>query len=355
MQSSTGTRLAAAITFGVAGCDHSNTFVAPDDRTREGFAATIPVRLTFDGGADLHPIWTADGRALLYTFERQLPFAEYPDRCLGALPPGGGQRILEWCWSAWNEAERRDGIEWGTIDADDRLVFGHHFSAGDKQPLPFSGTLYRADGALLATAQPLVELMVAREEAAAPWDYLTGLVFTDSNAVTGLTMAIAVEQACGSCPFDTTWTGADLVRLPLDGSPRLQRIAPLLRAAYLAWDRSADRFFFGRDGRIETVPTDGGEAVFVWQVPRSPDRHDVTLSGVAAAAGRIAASFHWNQDGASHSVIGMITPLGDVQELRHELDGPRWGEMSLSPDGRKLVAERRSGTERDLYLFELPE
>jgi hypothetical protein len=55
-----------------------------------------------------------------------------------------------------------------------------------------------------------------------------------------------------------------------------------------------------------------------------------------------------------HSVVGLLHSDGSVEEIAHDSSGVRWGEMSLSPDGRKLVVERRLGTERDLYLFELP-
>lgn len=351
--------LALGSALGGAGCGHSSTFLTEDDRSEQAFGTIIPVRLTFDEGADLHPLWTADGSTLLYTFERQLPFAEYPDRCLGALPPDGGQRTNEWCWAAWNEGERRDGIEWGTLDASGRLVFVHHFSAGDKQPLPFNGFVYQASIASIDTPRPLVELMVPRDGAAAPWDYLTGPVLTAPGELTALATAITVSVSCQDCTFDTVWTGANLVRLSFDEeAPTLRSLASLHRAAFLSWDRQVGRFFFGRDGRIETVPTNGGAARFVWQVPRSPDRHDVTLSGVAAGAGRVAAAFHWLKGDTLgsplHSVVGILAADGTVIELSHDSTGVRWGEMSLSPDGRKLVAERRIGTERDLYMFELP-
>ncbi len=347
--------LALGVMLGSLACNHSSTFVTENPLDDAAFGSVVPVRLTFDAGADLHPLWAADGSALLYTFERILPFMDYPDRCLGALPPDGGQRIHEWCWSAWNDASRRDGIEWGTLDQAGRMVFVHHYSAGDKQPLPFSGFLYQSTIPTFDTPQPLAELMIPHDGASAQWDYLTGPVFTAPDEVTALAMTIAVDVDCRECPFDTTWTGADLVRVTLQGTPRIERLAQLQRAAFLSWDASVGRFFFGRDGRIETLATQGGDVRFVWQVPRSPDRHDVSLRGVAAAAGRLVAAFDWRQDEVLHSVLGVVAADGAVLELHHDEDGVRWGEMSLSPDGRKLVVERRDGTERDLYLFELPE
>ena len=85
-------RLLPCIFIAVAGCGHSDAFVTPDDRRADPLAGIVPVRITFDAGADVHPHWSADGTMLLYSFERQLPLAEYPDRCLGALAPSGGQR-----------------------------------------------------------------------------------------------------------------------------------------------------------------------------------------------------------------------------------------------------------------------
>lgn len=348
-----------AVVFGGAACNHTSSFTTDDDRDREAFGSIVPVRLTFDAGADVHPHWTASGQTLLYSFERQLPLAEYPDRCLGALPARGGQRIQEWCWSSWDESTRRDGIEWGALDDAGRLVFTHHFSAGEKQPLPFGGHVYAADAGSFAARTEVAELMVPHSEAASQWDYITAPVFTGPDQVMGLAATIAVEVKCFNCAFDTTWTGADLVRVSLGATPQVERVVELRRADFLSWDRSVSRFFFGRDNRIETVPTEGGDVRFVWQVPRSPDRRDVTLSGAAAASGRIAVTFHWEQGDLAnptpHSVIGVLTADGDVLELRHETDGVRWGKISLSPDGRRLAAERRIGTERDLYLFELPE
>ncbi len=340
---------------GVAGCGHSDPFLTPDDRRPDPLLDVAPVRITFDAGADLHPLWAADGGTLLYTFERLLPLAEYPDRCLGALAPSGGQRRHEWCWHTWDEGTRRDGIEWGTLDPTGRLVFVHHTSAGDKQPLPFHGWAYLADTGALVSPRPLLELMVPVEGATLPYDYLTGPVFTGPDEVTALAATIAVTQDCGSCPFDTTFTGADLVRLSLGETATLQRIARLEGASFLAWDATAGRFFFGRAGKVEAVAATGGEPVLVWQVPRSPDRRDVTLTGVAAARGRVAVSWRWFQGDTLHSSVALLQPDGDPTALRHEIGGVAWGEMSLSPDGRSLVVERRDGADRDLYLFRLPE
>jgi hypothetical protein len=355
-----GLRIRAVTTATLAaaaaiGCGHSDAFLTPDDRRPDPLTAIVPIRITFDAGADIHPLWSADGSRLLYTFERFLPLADYPDRCLGALAPSGGQRMHEWCWPSWDEGTRRDGIEWGALDGEGRLVFVHHTSAGDKQPLPFHGWAYLGDTAAIVNPRPLVELMIPYDGATFPYDYLTGPVFTGPDEVTALAASIAVTQACGSCPFDTTFTGADLVRLSLGGTASLRALARLQGAAFLSWDRSADRFFFGRAGKVETVPTEGGEASLVWQVPRSPDRRDVLLTGVAAGRGRVAVSWRWFQHDTLHSSLALLTPEGSPETLRHEIGGVQWGELSLSPDGRSLVAERRDGADRDLYLFRLPE
>lgn len=343
------------LVLAATGCGHSDAFVTPDDRRGDPLAGIVPVRITFDAGADVHPHWSADGTMLLYSFERQLPLAEHPDRCLGALAPSGGQRTHEWCWPSWDEGMRRDGIEWGAIDNQGRLVFVHHFSAGDKQPLPFEGWAYLGDTSAIVDPRRLVELMVPHEHATSQYDYLLSPVFTGADEVTALAATIAVTQDCGTCPFDTTLTGADLVRLSLEQPARLRSLGRLQGASFLSWDKARDRFYFGRAGKVETVPTNGGEATLVWQVPRSPDRRDVTLTGVAAAGGRIAVSWRWFQGDTLHSTLALLAADGTADAIRQDSTGMQWGELALSPDGKMLVAERRDGADRDLYLFRLGE
>jgi hypothetical protein len=316
----------------------------------------VPRRLTYSSGADIQPQYTADGTALMYTFERQLPDNEYPDRCLGALPADGGARIGEWCWPGFDEGLRRDGIEWGTLGPDGALVFNHHFGAGDKQPSPFRGAFYHADVADRALARPteVLPLLTTPPGGAESYDYLLAPVFTAPGEVTGLAGAVAIAEAgCPMCVWDTVYTGLDLVRLSLVEPRPPEVLARLFGARFLAWDPSVDRFFFGRADRIESIPTGGGSASIAWQLPRSPDRGIPVLEGVAAGGGRVAVSWRYSLADERHSVVGLLRPDGDIDEVVHSVNGARWGALTLSPDGRRLVAERSAVGERDLYLWSL--
>lgn len=345
----------AVVLVALLGCGHSAPFTTPDDRGTSPFAALVPTRLTYDAGADIHPQWSTDGRAILYTFERQLPGSEFPDRCLGALPAAGGQRIGEWCWSSHDEATRRDGIEAGALSEDGRLFFVHHHGAGTKQPNPHKGSAYLASADAIGSPVRLFDVLVAPPGASARWDYFLAPVFTGPDEVTGLAAAVRIEVPCRDCAWDTTYSGLDLVRVDLRAPDSHAIIARIGRATFLSWDREADRFFFARDGRIETVPTRGGEATMVWQVPRSPDRGQVEITGVAAGGGRLAVTFRWFEQDTLHNILGVITPEGDVQQVAFATHFPRYEEIALSPDGRRLVVERRDGNgERDLFLYELP-
>ncbi len=347
--------LAAVAALALAGCSHSAPFTAPDATGTSPFAGLVPARLTYDAGADIHPQWTGDGAALLYSFERHLPGAEFPDRCLGALPPTGGQRLAEWCWPGHEEWTRRDGIEAGALGNDGTLFFVHHYGAGEKQPNPHRGSAYVADSAGIGTPTRLLDMLVPHPGASARWDYILAPVFTAPGTITGLAAAVRIDQPCPTCGWDTVYSGLDLVRLDLTTPGSMEVLARIGRAAFLSWDRSSGRFFFARDGRIETVPTEGGEAAMVWQVPRSADREDAALTGLAAAAGRLVISQRWSEHGEVRNQLGVLASDGTIQEIASSVNYPRWGRLALSPDGRRLAVERRDANgERDLYLYELP-
>ncbi len=343
-----------ALLTALAGCGHSAPFTATDPGTRSPFGEAVPIRLTYDPGADLHPVWTADGRALMYSFERQLPGDEYPDRCLGALPPEGGQRIGEWCWNSFDEGSRRDGIEAGTLDGEGGLLFAHHYGAGSKQPNPYRGAVYFAAADSLADPERLMTLLVPPPGGTARYDYFLDPVSTGRHQVTGLAATAVIEERCRGCQFDTLYNGVDLVRLATDTPDDVKVLAKLGGARNLAWDRSVGRFFFSRYGRVETVPTDGGLPQLVWQVPRSADRADPEVTGVAAGAGRVVVSYRWTERGEVWSVLAELAPDGSPLPIATTVGSALWGELSLSPDGRRLVAERRAGRDRDLYLFQMP-
>jgi hypothetical protein len=292
----------------------------------------------------------------MYTFERRLPGSEYPDRCLGALPPDGGMRRGTWCWPGHDEAFRRDGIEWGTLGPDGTVVFNHHFGAGDKQPSPFGGAFYRAGGDDPVLAEPtvLLPLLAPPPGGAERYDYLLWPVFVAPGEVAALAVGVSIAEAgCPLCVWDTVYTGLDLVTLSVDRPGSVAVLARLYGARFLSFDPAVDRFFVGRADRVESVPASGGTPSLVWQLPRSPDRGIPVLTGVASGGGRVAVSWRYTDGPQRHSVVALLRDDGDVTEVVHSIDGPRWGALALSPDGLRLVAERTEFADRDLYLWRL--
>jgi hypothetical protein len=339
----------------VAGCSHSvptGNGGAPD---QSDFTNLVPRRLTYSSGADIQPRWTADGTALMYTFEAQLPDQQYTDRCLGALPPDGGSRVGEWCWSSWDQETRRDGVAWGTMSTQGDVVFNHHHGTGDKQIAPFTGGFYhvKAGAHSTADATELLGLIEIPTGGVERYDYLLSPVYTGDESITALAgqILLSVSGCPINCKWDTVYTGLDLVRLSTRAASQPQVLARLLGASNLSWDPSVDRFFFGRADRVEAIPTSGGRVTVVWQLPRSPDRGIPLLTGVSAGGGRVAVSWQYSVAESIHSVMGVLDADGGVQELVHSVNGPFWGALALSPDGTRLVAERRDITQRDLYLW----
>src|SRR5256885_8825838 len=77
------------------GCDHGTPFATGTYGSDQPFTAGSPRRLTYNLGQDRAPAWLPDESGIVYSFER----TDRPDRdrCLGILPPEGGQRVSTIC------------------------------------------------------------------------------------------------------------------------------------------------------------------------------------------------------------------------------------------------------------------
>ncbi len=127
----------ALLVLGLVACGHSEPFGPTPSEA--GPFAPAPDRLTFSPQQDVLHGFSANGTELFYTYCEDLKAEQTPacgtspanpstevrdqDRCLGALPVGGGSRILDLCGSPARDADSLKQFVSGTRIADGSLVF----------------------------------------------------------------------------------------------------------------------------------------------------------------------------------------------------------------------------------------
>ena len=167
---------------------HSDAFsYAP--ATVGGVNAGPDVQLTFNTDQDYWPMWTQDGRGILYAFVDAEATKAPQHRCLGLLPPTGGTRIWELCD---NRAVRRDSLSSYSayaLRADGKLLVAESTS-----PTGFAEsqhvTLWLADTASPYVRTTLLTLPVVLGTTTVTW--LSDMAWTGPNAF------VALAQQWGS-------------------------------------------------------------------------------------------------------------------------------------------------------------
>jgi hypothetical protein len=372
---SQASRVAALLVL--AACGHSEPFTTADQRNDGPFASTVPLRLTHADGADMHPAWSEDGSAIVYSYRRGTADG---DRCLGVLPVGGGTRLAEICALPLEGEGLLDAYTHGAMDADGRLILNRHANL-PTVPSPGEGEflLTRADS--VGGRTRVVPLLQTPPGSPAPWTYL----LTPAWAGPGRVVALAAEQTVGSWnpyistpprPFDTTARASLIVEVLVDQRPvRWNTLAQTDWVTMLAVDRAAGLLYFVRStprnasevldaarlaDTVYRMPIDGGAPTPVYGAPRAPTELVGGVVGLAAGGGRLFIAELRGDDPPS------LRPAGDTARLREILpDGTlrtidarpiatagHWGRIAVSPDGRQLVAELHTGTgQADLYLM----
>jgi hypothetical protein len=370
---------AAALAL-LAACGHSEPFTTADQRNDGPYAAAVPVRLTHADGADLHPAWSEDGSAIVYSYRRGTADR---DRCLGVIPAGGGTRRAEVCAPPLEGEGVRDAYTHGAMDADGRIVFNRHGS-GPTVPAPQAGEFLVTRADSVGGRARVFPLLYTPPGASAPWEYL----LTPAWAGPGRVIALGAQQAVGtwwpldspSPPpplLDTTFRASLLVELLVDETPvRWNTLAEADWGTMLAVDRGAGLLYFVRAtprnptlnidaarlaDTVYRMPLAGGPPVPVYGAPRTESELVGGIVGLTAGGGRLFVS---EQRGAVASPFAR--PEGEISSLREVLadgttrtitsrritEGGRWGRIAVSPDGRQLVAELHAAPgQADLYLL----
>jgi hypothetical protein len=351
------------LAVGIAGCSHTDPLVLGPTGEEGPLDPTPPARLTYSIATDAWPGLTLDGTRLVYTFERAVGD---PDRCLGVLPGGGGQRLAEVCPEIRAD---RDAMEHGAVSPGGRLAFtAHRGVTGGFSTV--EAALYIAPVDSVAGATKVFDLISTPAGAPRRWDYLLDPVWLSETELAFIGTQVAYIPPAPFADPDTVYTGIDLATVRLDGgTPTITVVATVGNAQAMSYDPTAERFTFLRNDSVYTVPRTGGGETFVYALPEVAGEFGKSITGVASGGGRLwitwtrtvtvgtsstLTSSTVSEVGAGGALTNLAVRERFVPSGGTPSDEGTWGRLSADGDGTRLVVEGLGGpTGNDLYLFEL--
>ena len=323
----------------------------------------VPLRLTYNPGEDLGPVWLPDGSGFFYTMER-LDRGDL-DRCLVQMDAGGGTIGREICDATPAADDSVDAYSNAAISADGRLAYVRataSFAVGWPLTPRFqqlvTGTLsdpFTVRELLPSIPYPAPGGRVHQGIAQVRWLSDTSLVYVGQQ--------VSYPAVCMNCVLrDTLASGLELVRLDFGSSTPVLHVLP--GTAY-----ASSVAVVGRDTLLFTVIADSR----IFRLTLGNDSVDVfhdfgngnIVRDVQAAGGRALAVVGGNISVTIDSIVGPIqrdsggTLIGVDQVTGNETPiapQSRFRHPALSPDGHHIVAESYVGGSRttDLWLLETP-
>jgi WD40 repeat protein len=326
------------------------------------FGSVVPLRLTYNTGEDLGPVWLPDGSGFFYTMERL--DRDDKDRCLVLMPAGGGSIEREICDRIPAADDSVDAYSAAAIAANGRLVYVRgtaSFTAGwpvtthDQQLVV--GTL--ADPGTVRVLLPSIPYpspsgRIHQGVAQVRWLNDTSLIY--------LGQQVSYPAVCMNCVLrDTLASGLEIMRLDFGSTTPALHVIP-------GTDQASSVTVAGRDTLLFTINGDAR----IFRLALADDVvtvvHDFgggIARDVQAGGGRLLAVVGGLVSFTPDSITGGIqrdsggtivlvdpsngneTPLAAGSLFRHP---------ALSPDGKRIVAESYVGGSRstDLWLLETP-
>ena len=353
-------RYGVLVTTLIAGaCSHEPP-LRPDSYTPDGPPGTgALVRLTFNSGSDLSPVWLPDGSGFFYTRERTDRFDR--DRCLALLPSQGGSVTREICNRTPAADDSVNAFSSPAFGVDGRLAF-----VRASAPLDVGRPLApRYHDLVLAALSDPGDARVLR---AVPYVGPSGRLHQEIAQVRWLadSVLLYVGQkvdyvgACGSCPKDTLPTGLEIVRLDYRGAVPLLTMLPGSDQASSVAVAAPDTIYFTRNGdsRVFSLALSTDSIAIVHDFGGGIAR-DVQVAGphmVAVVGGDVTfvddpgtGPLQRDNGGALIRVDRgtgaetLLAPLGIM--FRHP---------ALAPSGSQVIAEVVSNGSTDLWLVAVP-
>ncbi|HEV8398572.1 MAG TPA: hypothetical protein VGQ18_01915 [Gemmatimonadales bacterium] len=348
--------LAAAVTA----CDHTATF-APGSYTPNGpFGSGPALRLTYNPGTDLSPLWLPAGGEILYTAER-VDRADH-DHCFAIMPSGGGT-IMRYACPTTAANDSIDAFDGGALAPDGRIAYVRASSPR----LPAPPIVPEVEGLVVAPlANPSNAIELRSLDYTAPSGRLhqgiSHIGWLSPTRLVYLGERVTYPQACSGCAPDTVPTGIEITTLDFSGATPVLAIVPGTdSASSVAVGGTGDTIYFTRNGdsRVYRYTFSSGQTDTI---------HDFSPIGIArdvgVSAGRLVAivggdvtyvvdtvlgASQLDRGGEIHVVTlssGAETVIGNITS--------RFRRPALSADGTRIVVEERTSGRSDLWLLNVP-
>ena len=355
-----GVFAAVCLAAGIVACEHTAPF-APGVYTPNGpFGTGTPLRLTYNPGTDLGPLWLPGGTGILYTAER-LDRVDH-DRCIAILPAAGGT-ISRYACGRTAADDSVNVFENVALAADGRIAYVR--LASNRLPVP--PITPERQALVVAPLSDPNDVRILRPLAyTAPsgrihqgishigWLGPTRLVYLGEN--------ITYPQACSSCAPDTVRTGVEITTLDFAGAtPVLATVPNTDSASSVAVGASSDTIYFTRNGdsRVYRYVFSSAATDTVFDFTGSGIARDVAVSGgrlVAVVGGdiryvvdSILGASQVDRGGELHFVTlatGAESVIGNATS--------RFRHPALSADGTRVAAEVWTFGSADLWLLDVP-
>ncbi len=334
----------AALVAAVA-CGHGEPFAVPDTGTDQPLQPGAPTQLTYNALLDSEIAWSADGSALIYTATR----ADQPNlsRCIELLPPGGGRSLRSFCPSPLIQ-DSTVALESGAVSPSGQVIY----LRSAKSPLNPGWATGQREFVLAALDGRVRRVVAAIPFAGSiqPHGGASQLRWLNEDRFVYLAEDYQVNFCLGCVPYDSA-TGLFVVSVDLRCDPATFTLVPGTNGATGVAVESPDAILYtvGGDAHVYRQALSTGAVTALWDFGTG---HSV--SWAQRAGNRLAAIV----DTSIYVVdltAGTSAPLGSVA----------YGSLALSPDGRRLVAQRSvfgqshlvgasNQPSGDLWLFDIP-
>ena len=343
----------------VVACEHTAPF-RPGVYTPNGpLGAGANLRLTYNEGNDLYPVWLAGGVGILYSAER-LDRADH-DQCFAMQPPTGGPISRYVCRTSAPD-DSVDVFEGAALDAGSQIAYVRLRS----RRLP--GRPITPDVQALVVA-PLSDPNAVRVLRSVPYSLpsrpphqgISHLAWLTPTRLINLAERVTYPQACSSCAPDTVRTGIEVVTLDVAGATPLLAVVPGTDSASSVAVATSDTIYFTRNGdsRVYRFAFSSGQIDTVHDFAAAGIARDIGLANgrlVAVVGGDVTyvvdsvlGASQVDHGGELHVVTlatGAETVIGDATS--------RFRRPAFSPNGTRLVTEDWSNGSADLWLLDVP-